>query len=75
MKKSFLFVAMVFMLSVISCKKDDGGSCTTCSTPETISFEVCQESDGNAWVNGQNTGTDYNTYIQGLEDAGATCGN
>lgn len=76
MKKSLLLlIVIVCSLTIFSCKKDDGESCTTCSSPETMSFEVCQRSDGNAWVNGQNTGTDYNTYIRGLEEAGATCGN
>lgn len=73
MKKA-LFIALVCGLVAISCKKDEGVSCTTCTSSETSDFQVCKENDGNASVNGQNTGTPYDVYIQGLEDAGANCG-
>lgn len=75
MKKYSLFIAIAFFLSIFSCKKDDSISCTTCASPDTASFQVCEENDGNASVNGQNTGTPYDTYISGLEQAGASCGN
>lgn len=75
MKKAYFIIVMFFLLSIFSCKKDDGVSCTSCASPETASFQVCKESDGNASVNGQNTGTPYNTYISGLVQAGASCGN
>lgn len=45
-----------------------------CESSQTPSFEVCRESSGNASVNGENTGTDYDVYIAGLQEAGATCG-
>lgn len=75
MKKISIIIAIGCVLSIFSCKKDDGVSCTTCSSSETTDFQVCEESDGNASVNGQNTGTPYDTYISGLEQAGASCGN
>lgn len=75
MMKITFFGLLVLTLSFFSCKKDDGVSCTTCSSPETSSFQVCEENDGNASVNGQNTGTPYDSYISGLEQAGASCGN
>ncbi len=75
MNKISIIIAIVCSLSIFSCKKDDGVSCTTCSSPETASFQVCEESDGNASVNGQNTGTSYDIYLSGLEQAGASCGN
>jgi len=62
------------LLIVFSCKDDDSRSCTTCNSPQTMSFEVCEESDGNASVNGEDTGTRYDIYIEGLAEAGATCG-
>ncbi|MCG2417479.1 hypothetical protein K8089_00490 [Aequorivita sp. F47161] len=74
MKHTFLIVAIITGLSVISCKKDEGGSCTTCASPQTADFQVCEKSNGNAAVNGQDTGTAYDVYIQGLVAAGATCG-
>jgi len=75
MKRLIFLFAVISTISVSSCKKDDAVSCTSCSSPETSSFEVCEENDGNASVNGQNTGTPYGTYILGLENAGASCGN
>ncbi|MCB0458301.1 MAG: hypothetical protein KDC91_11205 [Flavobacteriaceae bacterium] len=66
----FFFIGFCF-----SCKKDDSHTCTTCSSSQTFEFEVCRESNGNAYVNGEDTGTNYDVYITGLEDAGATCGN
>ncbi|HPE83068.1 MAG: hypothetical protein KDC94_01860 [Aequorivita sp.] len=75
MKKISILIAIFSSLSIFSCKKDDGISCTTCTSPETSDFQVCKQNDGNASVNGQNTGTPYDTYISGLEQAGASCGN
>ena len=46
-----------------------------CNSSQTIAFEVCEESNGNASVNGENTETLYATYIADLEAAGATCVN
>jgi len=71
--KILLFVGLVFFL--FSCKKDDGRSCTICSSPETANFEVCEESNGNASVNGEDTGTSFNVYISDLRDVGVDCGN
>lgn len=73
MNKTILIIA--FSLSIIACKKEDSVTCTTCNSPQTTPFEVCKEGDGNASVNGENTGTNYDVYITGLEEAGATCGN
>ncbi|MEZ4857382.1 MAG: hypothetical protein R2781_01060 [Flavobacteriaceae bacterium] len=67
----FLFVFSGFF---VSCKKEDSRSCTFCNSPETFEFEVCRESNGNAFVNGVDTGTDYDVYLSGLEEGGATCG-
>ncbi|MBK5213233.1 MAG: hypothetical protein JJE55_06200 [Flavobacteriaceae bacterium] len=75
MKKISILIAIACSLSIISCKKDEGISCTTCSSPETASFQVCKERNGNASVGGQDTGTLYDVYITGLEAAGASCGN
>ena len=73
LKKSLFIIAI--LITIISCKEDDSVSCTTCNSSQTIAFEVCQDSNGNASVNGESTGTSYDTYIAGLEEAGATCGN
>ena len=73
LKKSLFIIAI--LITIISCKEDDSVSCTTCNSSQTIAFEVCQESNGNASVNGEDTGTSYDTYIADLQEAGATCGN
>ena len=72
MKK--LFFTLLIFGSLFSCKEDDSVTCTTCNSPQTTSFEVCRESNGNASVNGNDTETNYDVYIAGLEEAGATCG-
>ncbi len=73
MKNHLLILATAILL--FSCKKEDSVTCTTCNSPQTTPFEVCRESDGSASVNGEKTGTNYDDYITGLEEAGATCGN
>ena len=57
----------------MSCKKDDVKSCTQCSSSQTPSFELCKESDGNASVNGDNSGVSYSIYLSDLEKDGITC--
>ena len=71
--KHLVIIAM-FSTILFSCKKDDERTCTTCNSPETFEFELCRESNGNASVNGEDTGTDYDVYISDLIDAGANCG-
>ncbi|MCG2429690.1 hypothetical protein [Aequorivita xiaoshiensis] len=75
MRRVYFFAVLICSLSVFSCKKDDGKSCTTCSSSVTSDFEVCEEANGNASVNGQDTGTSYARYITDLEATGASCGN
>ncbi len=72
--KNYILILATSLL-FFSCKKEDSVTCTTCNSPQTTPFEICREGDGNASVNGENTGTNYNVYITGLEEAGATCGN
>jgi len=69
-----IFLSLFIFGSLFSCKEDDSVTCTTCSSSQTASFEVCNDSNGNATVNGEDTGTNYDVYIAGLEEAGATCG-
>ncbi len=74
MKKTLYTLLFLLLLFFTSCKEDDTVSCTTCNSPQTTSFEVCEESNGNASVNGEDTGTRFDVYIEGLIAAGATCG-
>lgn len=70
------FLSLFFLIGIFiySCKSDDTRSCANCSSSQTENFEVCEESDGSASVNGENTGTPFDVYISGLESAGANCG-
>lgn len=67
-------VMALLCCSFYSCGEDDSVSCVQCSSDTTVPFEVCRESNGNASVNGEDTGTDYDVYLNDLEDAGASCG-
>lgn len=74
MKYYFLFLALPLSLLFFSCKKEEGVSCITCTSPQTENFELCRESDGTASVNGENTGTPYDVYYSGLQDINVRCG-
>lgn len=72
MKNSILL--LLLLIFCFSCKKDDSPSCVLCSSSETLQFEVCREGNGNASVNGQDTGTAYDQYLTDLEATGVSCG-
>ncbi len=73
--KKWILPCTVFVLITFSCKKDDTRTCTTCtSSLSSTSFELCEESDGTASVNGDNTGTPYSTYLANLQETGVECG-
>ncbi len=74
MSLRFLLILSISTI-FISCDKDEARACTTCTSDLTAAFEVCKESDGTASVNGENTGVDYNTYLDGLQETGTACGN
>lgn len=60
---------------IFSCSDDESKTCTTCNAPQTTSFELCKESNGNASVNGEDTGIGYAIYLSDLETDGTTCGS
>lgn len=75
LKQRILYTIGIIALGLcFGCKADDSRTCTTCNSPQTADFEVCRESSGNASVNGEDTGTDYDVYINDLIQAGASCG-
>ena len=74
LKRLTIFVGIVCLTSFSSCKKDDEKTCITCSSDQTPAFELCRESNGNASVNGQDTGTDYDLYFDNLTAVGTNCG-
>jgi len=62
------------MCGIVACGSDDSRSCTSCSSEQTATFEVCKESNGKASVNGENTGVNYEEYLNDLIAAGSQCG-
>lgn len=74
MKPTLVAFLLTLFMTIWGCKSDDTGGCVTCSAPQTLDFTLCEEGDGNASVNGENTGTPYNVYLQDLIDDGANCG-
>lgn len=74
MKNTPIVIALFLAVIFTSCKSDDSVTCVTCSAPQTLDFVLCKEGDGNASVNGENTGTPYDLYLQDLLEDGANCG-
>lgn len=72
MKNFSLILFLILFLA--ACKEDESVACTTCSSAQTPNFELCRESNGNASVNGEDTGTQYEVYLDGLLELGTTCG-
>jgi hypothetical protein len=68
--KGLLFI---LPLAFLSCGDDDTVSCVTCSTSFTDEFVLCNESNGNASVNGEDTGVSYAVYLQDLQQDGVNC--
>lgn len=75
MKNIFIAISILSFAMFFSCKKDESVSCISCTSPDTLSFELCQEGDGNASVNGENTGISYDVYLTELQATGAQCNN
>lgn len=71
--KYFFAVTGMSLLSFGACKSDDAPSCRTCSSSITPAFELCEGNNGNAFVNGQDTGVSYAAYLDGLVVEGVSC--
>ncbi len=70
MKKLLLAFVVLGALSLTSCGDDD--DCKTCSDVLGLTeIKVCKLDNGNAEVDGTDTGTDYDTYISAYEIAGS----
>lgn len=70
-------VAVLGGLTFIACESDDSSNqnCVTCtfnSNGITDSEEVC-DVDGQAYVDGTNSNTAYNEYIDLAEETGYSC--
>ncbi|WP_339610490.1 hypothetical protein [uncultured Planktosalinus sp.] len=72
MKQTLLLTGLSFLF-FISCKSDDTPECRRCSSELTTSFDLCKENNGNASVNGEDTGVSYAIYLEGLINEGVSC--
>ncbi|MDC8005121.1 hypothetical protein POV27_13750 [Aureisphaera galaxeae] len=72
--KTYPYIILIALLVFFSCKEDETRTCTQCNNEQTPSFELCREPNGNASVNGEDTGTNYDVYLADLEEVGTTCG-
>ncbi|MDC7994959.1 hypothetical protein [Altibacter sp. HG106] len=72
MKRTVLICASI--LFFFSCEDDEGRTCTTCRSDQTANFELCREGNGNASVNGDDTNTPYDRYVEDLRETGVSCG-
>lgn len=70
--KPTVFCSILFAFLLISCGDDDSVSCVKCQSEITPEFVLCN-SNGNATVNGEDTGVSYNTYLQDLNNEGVEC--
>ena len=70
---TLLLLSLFFMMTV-SCSNEDKVTCTTCRSDQTPDFELCKESNGNASVNGEDTGVKYDIYLANLQETGVSCG-
>lgn len=68
-------MALLAGIMFVSCNKDDDGggsnNCVTCTIMEQ-NMEVCNQ-DGNAFVDGQDSGMEFDQYIEIAEMGGADC--
>ena len=71
--KQLFAVAVISIFLFLSCKGDDTPACRSCNSEVTTSFELCKESNGNASVNGEDTGVSYAVYLDGLVAEGVSC--
>ncbi len=71
MKKTLIIITVIVLFS---CTKDDKVTCTRCRSEQTPSFELCKESNGNASVNGEDTGINYEVYLADLQETEVSCG-
>ena len=68
MKFQLICLSLSFTTLLLSCGADDSVSCVNCSNEQTLNFVVCDESNGNASVNGVDTGQPYDIYMANLQE-------
>ncbi|HLS10795.1 MAG TPA: hypothetical protein VK050_01405 [Flavobacteriaceae bacterium] len=70
---NFLWLGL-FVFVLTACSKDKSEiECLTCTGEANMPFELCEDGDGNATVNGTSTRTDYQIYLSDLQKEGVVC--
>ncbi len=54
------------------CSANVSGTCVTC-TAQGVGIEICEGSNGNAFVAGIDTEIGYSAYVSALQASGSTC--
>lgn len=71
--QNFLWLGLVIFV-LTACSKDKAElECFTCTGETNMPFELCEDTDGKATVNGESTQTDFQVYLQNLQDDGVSC--
>ncbi|MFL9845939.1 hypothetical protein [Flavobacterium rhizosphaerae] len=70
MKKLYLAVALLAILSISACSSDDSNNndnnCVTCQIAGS-NTEVCEGENGNAYYSGVDSGVNFYSYISDLD--------
>lgn len=72
--QTIYWIGFLFIV-IVSCSSDDRSDrgCLTCTGETNMPFELCEDADGKATVNGASTQTDFQIYLQNLQNDGVSC--
>jgi len=71
--QNFLWLGLI-VSALIACSKDKSeNECLTCTGEANMPFELCEDGEGNATVNGESTQTDYRVYLANLQKERVVC--
>ena len=73
MKKIILAVALLAGMTFVACSSDDdkGNNCVDCTVSfdgQSQTYQVCKADNGNATVQGQDSGIGYDDYVESMCD-------
>jgi len=69
-----LFWLGLLLFIFTACSKDKSElECLTCTGEANMPFELCEDRDGKATVNGESTQTDYQVYLTNLQKDEVVC--
>lgn len=69
-----LFWLGLLLFIFTACSKDKSElECLICTGEANMPFELCEDRNGNATVNGESTQTDYQVYLTNLQKDEVVC--